>query len=970
MGVNDHHPPNQNKNGVLSSKLKSNSTFKICTYNVRSLASIERHLELSYALENINWDIMGLSEVRKQGCNIEEYQKHILCYKGQTKGLHGVGFLIKKEHKDKITAFQGISERVALLQLTLEDLSITLIQVYAPTEKSSEEEINQFYNDIEKAHLLSDDIVLVMGDFNAKIGCPRVEESFIMGKYGIGERNERGERLIDFAAENKLSIMNTFFKKKESRKWTWISPDKKTKNEIDFILTNSPKIVTNIEVLSNMRYPSDHRPVRANILLRLPRKSRKNFKSPPYIPKTEKDIKVYVDNLKTHLGSVQSEPADVQTYNNLIAESIAASLKINSTALKRRHKIFSEETEELIRRRTELIHTKHKDKEMKNELRKLFKETKRSIKKDYNNYRHEVITRNLNKHKSTKKAFKELTLQKTWIQKLHKNSEETKTRQDVKEHATNFYKELYRSRDKEEMEQTIAVEFTSNPIEPIAEKEVYDSIKKLKNEKSPGPDGLSNEAVKLGAPVLTRHLTQLFNMVLDTETVPKQWCTSDIILLYKKGDPLDIGNYRPISLLASIYKLFASIVLKRITHRIDTSQPIEQAGFRSGYSTTDHIQTLEQVIEKYSEFNRPLYVAFIDYSKAFDSISHSSIWNALIQFKVDRKYINIIKKIYDNSTSKVKLETRGDPIHIERGVRQGDPLSPKLFIAVLENIFRQLDWAKKGIRIGNRYLSHLRFADDIVILAETPKDLETMIESLDQESSRVGLEMNASKTNIMTNSRKRTITVKGNRIEYVDSYIYLGKQVSFNKKNNEEEVTRRVNLTWRRFWSLKEVLKGNYNLHMKKVVMDTCLLPCLLYGCQTWVFTKKVQQKITSTQRAMERSILKIRKIHKIKSEKIRNKTKVIDALSHALTLKWRWAGHISRYMDKRWTMETTRWKGPSGKRSVGRPKRRWADDLDHFAGKDWMTLARNRELWMDLEEAFTQKGVHISETEKLKLTY
>ncbi|KAL0881844.1 hypothetical protein ABMA27_001620 [Loxostege sticticalis] len=244
---------------------------------------------------------------------------------------------------------------------------------------------------------------------------------------------------------------------------------------------------------------------------------------------------------------------------------------------------------------------------------------------------------------------------------------------------------------------------------------------------------------------------------------------------------------------------------------------------------------------------------------------------------------------------------------------------------------------------------YIYFSDDIVILAETPKDLETMIESLNQESSRVGLEVNASKTNIMTNSRKRTITVKGNRIEYVDSYIYLGKQVSFNKKNNEEEVTRRVNLTWRRFWSLKEVLKGNCNLHMKKVVMDTCLLPCLL---------------------AMERSILKIRKIHKIKSEKIRNKTKVIDALSHALTLKWRWAGHISRYMDKRWTMETTRWKGPSGKRSVGRPKRRWADDLDYFAGKDWMTLARNRELWMDLEEAFTQKGVHISETEKLKLTY
>lgn len=111
--------------------------------------------------------------------------------------------------------------------------------------------------------------------------------------------------------------------------------------------------------------------------------------------------------------------------------------------------------------------------------------------------------------------------------------------------------------------------------------------------------------------------------------------------------------------------------------------------------------------------------------------------------------------MYKNSTSKVKLENRGIQIDIQRGVRQGDPLSPKLFIAVLEYVFRKVTWAQGGIYIDGNYMSHLRFANDIAILSEQPEELETMINMLNQESYKVGLEMNPCKTKIMTNSLKR-----------------------------------------------------------------------------------------------------------------------------------------------------------------------------------------------------------------------
>ena len=892
---------------------------------------------------------------------MEEHEDYIFCYIGRTKGLYGVGFLIKKKFKKNIHNFKGISERIALLQLKFEKCSLSIIQAYAPTERSTEEEIDNFYEELEVAHELADKKVIVMGDFNAKIGSYKTNIYPIMGRHSFGEPNERGDRLINYALQHKLSIMNTFFKKKLSHRWTWRSPDQKIRNEIDFIMINNYKQITNLEILSNIHFPSDHRLVRATVLLRNPPKSRKNFSTLPKFPTTEIEIIEYKKNLETNLGTKHFNLADTQSYYNFIEKNISASLQLKDVDQVKEHKIFTGHTIQLINRRTELIHTKQKTRKIKAELSIIYKKTYRSIRKDYHNHRQEVITRNINKFRSPKRAYKELSTHKLWIQELVQNSVTTNSRTDVIEHATNFYKKLYRKRSCSDNEiQTNNYNGFEN-ITPIEYSEVYEQIKRLKDGKSPGPDGLYNEVLSLGALILTPHLTRLFNMIIDTETIPEQWRTSDIILLFKKGNPADVGNYRPISLLSSIYKLFSSILLKRITQSIDKTQPREQAGFRSGFSTMDHIHTVEQIIEKCREFNRPLYVAFIDYSKAFDSVSHCSIWNALHYSGVNQKYINILKCIYANSTSRIKLETRGDEIKIERGVRQGDPLSPKLFIAVLESIFRKLNWSNQGLLVDGEYLNHLRFADDIAVIAETPRIIENMMKQLDHYSSKIGLEMNQHKTKILTNSYKYPIIIRGNNIEYVDDYIYLGKQISFKKTNNEDEVSRRINATWKKFWTWKEILKGNYELRLKKVVFDTCLLPCLLYGCETWTFTNKVKQKIRCAQTAMERSMLKIRKIQKIKNEHIRQKTKITDALKHTLTLKWRWAGHISRYTDKRWTIQTTRWKGPSGKRNIGRPKRRWADDITQIAGKDWLKLSKDRDSWRRLEEAFTQNGVHIS---------
>lgn len=113
-----------------------------------------------------------------------------------------------------------------------------------------------------------------------------------------------------------------------------------------------------------------------------------------------------------------------------------------------------------------------------------------------------------------------------------------------------------------------------------------------------------------------------------------------------------------------------------------------------------------------------------------------NIWYCLKNQGVDQKYIRIIKNVYINSTAKIKLEKEGKEIKINRGVRQGDPLSPKLFTAVLEGIFRELSWDHYGLNINGERLSHLRFADDIVLFAETKEHLQNMIIDLERERER------------------------------------------------------------------------------------------------------------------------------------------------------------------------------------------------------------------------------------------
>ncbi|CAG5020946.1 unnamed protein product [Parnassius apollo] len=158
--------------------------------------------------------------------------------------------------------------RVACLILRItKRYSLKVMQVYKPTSAHPNEEVEEMYDDISRAmHSSKTHYTVFMGDFNAKLGT-REGGELKLGKFGVGQRNRRGQQLADFMEKEGLFMMNSFFQKRPHRKWTWSSPDGSTKNEIDFIMTTRRQLFSDVSVIARVKTGSDHRMVRGTLNL-------------------------------------------------------------------------------------------------------------------------------------------------------------------------------------------------------------------------------------------------------------------------------------------------------------------------------------------------------------------------------------------------------------------------------------------------------------------------------------------------------------------------------------------------------------------------------------------------------------------------------------------------------------------------------------------------------------------------------
>lgn len=919
-------------------------------------------VKLEKELEYIKWDILGLCETRLPGEKMTVLKSGHVLYQNNAanpKGQGGVAFLINKRLKHLITETKSVSDRVIYMVLKLNKrYSVQFIHGYAPTSQADDEEMETFLEDLSKAKCSHQaHFKIISGDFNAKIGQKTTADSDYVGRFGLGVRNHRGDMLINHLNKENLYCLNTLFKKPIQRKWTWKSPDGHTKNEIDYILSNNKNICTDVSVLNRFDTNSDHRLVRACLCfnLKIERNKLVHGGRFPTAEMLEQRTTEYKNELEKKLGLTNTfENMNINQLNTKITTDICTTVKkVCAKPRSLKNTRLRPETLELMeqRKRTPRDTAAYRELNMK-----IHKEVRKDIRTDNT----KVIEKEIEDNSNMRVMRSKLSQGKQLINKLNdQRGNVISDSKGIAEHVRTFYTTLYTSIESAPtIERDTVRNVGSEDIPEISREEIRAALKRMKNRKCPGEDKITCEMLKLGEEVIERPLQILLNKCLLEGNIPEPWKNAEVVLLFKKGKSDNIENYRPISLLSHVYKLLTKIITNRLTNKFDEYQPVEQAGFRRGFSTIDHLQTVRTLIEKSTEYNVPLYLAFVDFHKAFDSIETWSFTQAMYDARIDSRYTNLLENIYKDATFHVKIneDLKTDKIRIGRGVRQGDTISPKLFTLALENIFKTLQWKNKGINVDGSYLNHLRFADDIVLVSGNLQELSVMLTQLNDALRKVGLKMNIPKTKIINNTTEH-IYIDGTRLENVEEYIYLGHSIRVGKENQTAELKRRIRLTWIAFGKMNYIFRNNdIPINLKRKVFDTCILPVATYGLETMAITKKSANQLRVMQRAMERAMLNVSLRDRKRNDEIRQKTKVVDVITRMAELKWQWAGHVARLDKSRWTYKITHWRPRTTKRSVGRPQRRWLDDIKEHAGNRWFQIAQDRTAWRNLKEAYVQE--------------
>ena len=325
--------------------------------------------------------------------------------------------------------------------------------------------------------------------------------------------------------------------------------------------------------------------------------------------------------------------------------------------------------------------------------------------------------------------------------------------------------------------------------DPITVTEVINTIKTLKNKKSPGSDLIPNEFLKYLPVTFLQVLTTLFNNILKYHEFPHDWCASVIQPIHKSGPANNPSNYRPISLLSTMLKLFTSILNSRLQSwcYLKNAIPEEQAGFRSNYGCMDHIFALNTMIQLKLRFKRrKLYTFFVDLKQAFDSVNHSLLINKLISLGLSSKFTKTINALYSSAHARVKdANNLTEPFPILNGVLQGEILSPTLFSLFMADYPDILNNSNiPGITVGSKEIHSLLYADDIVIVADSIINLQKKINLTKKYFEQNLLTINLTKSKIMIfqnggrNSKKEKWFWGNQPIEIVKTYKYLGVHFS------------------------------------------------------------------------------------------------------------------------------------------------------------------------------------------------
>ena len=971
--------------------LLSNRTTKIGTWNVRTMLETGKLFQIQKERTRYNIDILGLCETRwKQIGQKRLLTGELLIYSGhlddKAKHSEGVALMLSKKAEKALLKWEGHGPRIMTASFTTKKkgIDMNIIYGYSPTNEGDVETKDEFYDQLQAVlnQYPSKHVNILMGDMNAKIGTDNTGVEEIMGKNGLGEASDNGERMKDLCANHGLVIGGSVFQHRRIHKVTWVSPDHRTENQIDHICISKRfrRSMADVRAYRGADVGSDHHLVIGRFKLKLK-------KMTPHHQNQEKRVKYKVQSLRCTtsqdnfkltlrnkfqtLGELIEEDLGVEEHWSAIKEIFTTTCKEECGLQERQHKQWiSEESIEKIQTRREkkakvnICRTRQTKAVAQAEYTEANKEVKYSLKADKLNFidgiaemaeQAAAIGDIRGIYEATKILCGKYTRQELPVK--DKNGKGLRGKEEQLNRWAEHFQELL-NRPTPENPPTIPpaeIDLEINCEIPTLE-EITDAIERQRNGKAAGPDYIPPEALKADIDTSALMLHQLFIKIWNTEEFPQDWREGHLIKLPKKGDLSQCGNYRGITLLSIPSKIFNRILLQRMKDAIDPNLRDNQAGFRRNRSCTDQIATLRIIVEQSLEWNSPLMINFVDYEKAFDSIDRITLWKILRHYGIPDKLVRLIQKYYEESSCRVIHDgqfTRS--FEVKTGVRQGCLLSPLLFLLTI-------DWIMKATTENKRngiqwtlwsQLEDLDFADDLALLSHSHQQMQDKTQDLARISQSTGLIIHPGKTKVLkiNINRDEGIRINDKTIEEVDSFTYLGSIID-SKGGVEADVKTRIGKARGAFRKLQNIWRsGTIRMATKLRLFNTNVKSILLYGSETWKLTKQIAKRLQSFVNGCLRKILKINWPDTIRNEELWQRTGQQQIETEIKRRKWRWIGHTMRKPPTNVTRQSLKWN-PQGQRRPGRPRTTWRRDLHadlREMGHSWTeveTLAQDRAGW------------------------